>query len=81
MAAKSALPPIATEMLQCHERRDVPIAFFAATQEALSLFVVSDEPPYGAHVPVEEPFTASDVALHWPPANFRGMPLATLYSS
>ena len=31
--------------------RDVPLAFFAATQKASSFFTVSDQPPYGTSMP------------------------------
>jgi hypothetical protein len=42
------------------KRCNVPITSFAAPQKKAGYFVVSDEPPYRTHVPVEEPSTASE---------------------
>ena len=58
----SVLPQERPRMVRRSECRQVPIASVAATQKN-GFFTVSDEPHYGIHLPVEEPSTASEVAI------------------
>ena len=65
--AAAALPPTAAVMLQCRERRDVPIGDMLSTPGHRS-----GDHLNGTYVPVEEPSTASradiqrTASLHYP---------------